>query len=229
MSFQYLIEKTASIFTAFPCHKLDLPRQFSRIEHTEQEGVLTLENHFFQVADFGQLRIAHTYAPKINIIAVFFFPEYGYQLPVYSMEFVMLGQKPIIALMDTACLSEPMSVSLRVKKIMDSAHSAYPEFSQQEIMPLWFDECRSGHEFFIRPQDSSDFLTLGEIHRSLIEQLVNLFHAAEVFDKADTALHKINLETYKKHHKINSPGLRLMNRSFGEEWTNTYLTDYLFA
>ncbi|WP_394752550.1 hypothetical protein [Crenothrix sp.] len=229
MAFHYLIEKTASIFAACPYQKIALPDQFSKIEHTEQEGVLTLENHFFQISDWGQLRIAHTHAPKINIIAVFFFPEYTYQLPVYSMEFVMLGQKPIIALMDTACLIEQMSVTRLVKKIMDSAHAAYPEFSQQETMPLWFEECRSGDEFFIRPNDINAFATLGETHLSLIESLTNLFKSAEIFDKKQAQVHKTYLENYKIHHKVNSPGIRLMNRSFGEQWTNTYLTDYLFA
>lgn len=229
MAFQHLIEKTAAIFAACPCQKIDLPSQFSKIEHTEQEGVLTLENHFFQIADFGQLRIAHTHAPKINIIAIFFFPECGYQLPVYSMEFVMLGQKPIIALMDTACLIDNMSIAQPVQKFMTSAHADYPGFSLDEPMPLWFDECRSGDEFFIRPNDINAFATLGETHLSLIENLTNLFKSAEMFDKKQAQLHNANLKNYKIHHKVNSPGIRLMNRSFGEEWTNTYLGDYLFA
>jgi Ferredoxin-dependent bilin reductase len=229
MTFQYLIEKTGAKFAAFSCQPIELPPQFSKIERLEQDGILTLENHFFRIADIGQLRIAHTHAPKINIIAIFFFPEYAYQLPVYSMEFVMLGQKPIIALMDTVCLMQQSAISTLVKDFMDSAHSAYPEFSQEEMPPQWFEECRSGHEFFNRPRDMSEFATLGEIHLSLVENVAKLFQKVEVFNQKCAALHKTNLENYKKHHKINSPGIRLMNRSFGEDWTNEYLTSYLFG
>ncbi|MEQ1543448.1 hypothetical protein [Methyloglobulus sp.] len=229
MSFQYVIKKTEAQFTAFPCQPIDLPQRFSKIERKEQDGVLTLENHFFRVGDVGQLRIAYTHAPKINIIAVFFFPQCRCQLPVYSMEFVMLGQKPIIALMDMVCLIQHMPISTIVKDFMDSAHSAYPEFNQEEVFPQWFEECRSGDEFFIRPRDMSEFSMLGKIHALLIENLAKLFQHVEIFDKDTTTLHKTYLDDYKKHHKINSPGLRLMNRSFGESWTEEYLTAYLFA
>ena len=229
MVFQCLIEKTAAVFGEFSCQPIDLPHQFSKIERNEQDGVLAIENYFFQIADMGQLRIAHTYAAKINVIAIFFFPECGFKLPVYSMEFVILGQKPIVALMDAVCLSEPMPISGVVKAILASAHLSYPKFSQVEELPQWFQECRSGQEFFHRPQDISEFLALGEVHLSLIENLVTLFHEAEVFDKDQAALHKARLEQYKKHHEINSPGTRLMNRSFGEQWTNEYLANYLFS
>ncbi|MEQ1484454.1 hypothetical protein [Methyloglobulus sp.] len=214
---------------SFHVGQLNLPHQFSKIERNEQDGVLAIENYFFQIADMGQLRVAHTYAAKVNVIAVFFFPECGFKLPVYSMEFVILGQKPIVVLMDTVCLSKPMPISGVVKDILASAHLKYPQFSQVEELPQWFQECRSGHEFFHRPHDTSEFLTLGEIHLSLIENLVKLFHEVEVFGKEQAVLHKARLEQYKKHHEINSPGTRLMNRSFGEEWTNEYLANYLFS
>jgi Ferredoxin-dependent bilin reductase len=229
MVFQKLIENTVAVFSAFPYQQLKLPEQFAKIERHEQDGVLSIENHFFQIADFGQLRIAHTHAPKINIIAVFFFPECDYQLPVYSMEFVMLGQKPIIALMDAVCLIQAMSILTIVKDFMASAHLTYPEFSEGEALPQWFDDCRSGQEFFIRPRELSEFATLEKIHLAIAENLTKLFQGAKVFDKANAALHKSHLESYKHHHKINSPGIRLMNRSFGEAWTNEYLTAYLFA
>lgn len=229
MLFQNLIEKTSAVFGEFSCRPIELPHQFSKIERSEQDGVLAIENYFFQVADIGQLRIAHTYAPKINVIAVFFFPECRFKLPVYSMEFVILGQKPIVALMDVVCLSEPMPISDVVKDILATAHLKYPQFSQVEELPQWFQACRSGHEFFYRPHEISEFITLGEVHLSLIENLVKLVHQAEVFDNDQTKLHKARLEQYKKHHEINSPGTRLMNRSFGEEWTNEYLANYLFS
>jgi hypothetical protein len=183
MVFQALIENTVAVFSAFPCQPLELPEQFAKIERHEQDGVLTIENHFFQIGKYGQLRIAHTHAPKINIIAVFFFPECDYQLPVYSMEFVMLGQKPIIALMDAVCLIQSMSITTIVKDFMALAHLAYPEFSEGEALPPWFDECRSGQEFFIRPRELSEFATLEKIHLAIAENLTKLFQGAKAIWK----------------------------------------------
>jgi Ferredoxin-dependent bilin reductase len=229
MYFQWLIEETEAVFKRFLCSKIILPGRFSSIQHDEHDGVLTLENHFYQINDVGQLRIAHTYAPKINIVAIFFFPEPGFQLPVYSMEFVMLGEKPIVALMDMACLVSSTPISDVVKGFMASVHSQYPEFSRTEILPEWFEQCRSGDEFFFRPNQAEDFKTLSKIHLLLLQNLTQLFQNAEKYDEDKSLLHKANLDTYKIHHKINSPGLRLMNRSFSSEWTQEYLTNHLFA
>ncbi len=175
------------------------------------------------------MRIAHTYAPKINIIALFFFPEPSYQLPVYSMEFVMLGEKPIVALMDMICLLQPTSVSQAVKNVMMTAHSQHLVSNHCGTLPQWFDECRSGFEFFSRPDHASDFDKLSEINVFLLEKLTQLLQAAELYDDHNSLFHKTNLDAYKTHHKANSPGLRLMNRSFGTDWTHHYLTNYLFA
>ena len=34
---------------------------------------------------------------------------------------------------------------------------------------------------------------------------------------------------YKDLHRLNYPGVPLLNRSFGEEWTDNYLKNYLFG
>jgi phycocyanobilin:ferredoxin oxidoreductase len=229
MHFQWLIEETEAVFKQCLCNKINLPGRFSSIQHDEHDGVLTLENHFYQINEVGQLRTAHTYAPKINIIAIFFFPEPNFQLPVYSMEFVILGEKPIVALMDMVCLVRSTPISDDVKRFMTSVHSQYPEFSQTEILPEWFEQCRSGFEFFFRPNQAEDFKTLSKIHLLLLKNLTQLLEKSEKYDEDKSLLHKANLDAYKLHHKINSPGLRLMNRSFGSEWTQEYLTSHLFV
>jgi Ferredoxin-dependent bilin reductase len=228
MTFQYLIDRTTAVFATLDCQPISMPGKFAKAERLEQEGALTIANHFFQVAQFGQLRIAHTYAPKINILAVFFFPGHRYQLPVYSMEFVVLGQMPIIALMDMKCLLQPMSISNHVVDLMASAHSGLLEYGQAMRLPPWFDECRSGHEIYCKPREIAEYAALGEIHLKLVDGLATLFQQAGLYDEEHAALHKAQLESYKKHHSINSPGTRLMNRSFGADWTSQYLADYLF-
>ncbi|MBK8814915.1 MAG: hypothetical protein IPN42_05120 [Methylococcaceae bacterium] len=230
MYFHALIEETEAVFSRFSClNKIELPNRFAKIEHTEYDGVLTLENHFYRLNDLGHIRLAHTYAPKINIIATFFFPDPDLQLPVYSMEFVMLGEKPIIALMDMACLLKPMSESKTVEDFMISAHAAYPEYSRNQPLPEWFDQCRSGVEFFFRPTLPEAFKGLSQLNLRLLQNLTELILTPDSYGNEDAVLHQNNIQAYKMHHRINSPGLRLMNRSFGPEWTQEYLGSYLFG
>ncbi len=230
MYFHGLIEETEAVFSRFSrFDKVVLPSRFAKIEHVEYDGVLTLENHFYRLNDRGHIRLAHTYAPKINIIATFFFPDPDLQLPVYSMEFVMLGEKPIVALMDMACLLKPMSVSKTIEDFMSSAHATFPEYSRNQPVPEWFDQCRSGVEFFFRPTVPEAFKNLSRINLSLLQNLTELCLTPDSFGKDDAIRHQANIEAYKMHHRLNSPGLRLMNRSFGQEWTQEYLASYLFG
>lgn len=230
MYFQTLIDETEAVFNAFSdFKKIELPERFAKNQHVELDGMLVLENRFYRLADTGEVRIAHTFAPKINILAVFYFPDPGLRLPVYSMEFVLLGTKPIIALMDMACLMKSMPATQTVKDIMRLTHDEYPGFATNQSLPEWFDQCRSGSEFFFRPHVSEEFHRLGRIHIGLITQLTQLISVADRYELKDALLHKTELDGYKRHHQINSPGLRLMNRSFGVDWTQTYLADYLFG
>lgn len=229
MFFETLIADTVRIFSALDCKSIALPGQFAKAVSAGHEVELTLANFFYNVADVGELRIAHTCAPKISIIAVFFFPYASYQLPVYSMEFVLLGQKPIVALMDMLCLIQPMATSTQVKGFMVAAHKVYPAANQTDDIPPWFAECRSGDEFFYKPAHKDDFLQLATLHLQLVENVVTLVNNAEMFGQEKSEEHQLLLDAYKRHHAINSPGIRLMNQSFGAVWTEAYLSNYLFA
>ncbi len=230
MHFQTLIEETEAAFNGFSgFKKIELPERFAKNEHAELDGMLVLENRFYRFGEYGEVRIAHTFAPKINILAVFYFPDPGLQLPVYSMEFVMLGEKPIIALMDMVCLLKSMPVTNVVEELMRSSHAKHPEFATNQPVPEWFAQCRSGSEFFFRPHDRDDFNRLAQIHLGLLKQLTQLIRLADRYRQDDARRHKAELDGYKCHHQANSPGLRLMNRSFGAEWTQTYLAEYLFG
>jgi hypothetical protein len=228
MDFQNIVEQTLEAFSGFNCQKVNLPDSIAHIERNEINGVLNLENNFVTVNNLGQLRIVHIHSPKINIITLFFFPDYRWQLPVYCMESVVFGLQPIIGILDTVCLLSSMLCYDQVKKIMINAHNDCPQLQQANDMPEWMTHCCSDNNFFIRPQGIEQIADLCTLHLSVLADFAKILQRAKLFCTQDARLHRGYLQDYKDHHRINAPGLNLMNRSFGEQWTNDYMSNYLF-
>jgi hypothetical protein len=223
MYFAKLIQDTLATLAPLGCSTVPLPDGLAQISRDEVDGVLTMATQFIAVADRGQLRIVHIHAPKINIVTLFFFPHSHWQLPVYCLELVMFGTQPIIGLLDSICLLD-MACAPQVGHFMKAAHQAYPHLQQSPDTPEWFQACRSGQDFFLRPQHMDDLAQLGELHLGLLQNAIKpLLATPQAFDNDGASRHQQQLQHFKHHHRINAPGLRLMNRSFGEAWTHHYM------
>lgn len=182
-----------------------------------------METRFIAVGNFGELRIVHIHAPKIKVLTLFFFPQPDWQLPVYCLELVVFGAQPIVALLDMVCVSD-MPCQQTVAEVMTAAHQAHPNLVQAGDVPDWFSDCRSGHDFFLRPQHHEDMAQLANLHLALLATpFTALLLQAHPFTPELATNHQQHLQHYKHHHQLNAPGLRLMNRSFGESWTNQYM------
>jgi hypothetical protein len=109
---------------------------------------------------------------------------------------------------------------------MTEAHQTHPELQQATDTPEWFEHCRSGLDFFIRPQNDNDMNALSAIHLALLSPIKGLIEQAHLFTDQDSLTHQHCLQNYKNHHRLHAPGLRLMNRSFGEQWTDDYMKHF---
>jgi hypothetical protein len=110
---------------------------------------------------------------------------------------------------------------------MTAAHQAHLELQPANDTPDWFKDCRSGQDFFIRPQNDEEMTVLSEIHFALLAPIKTLIEQARLFTDQEALAHQHCLQAYKNHHRHHAPGLRLMNRSFGEQWTADYM-NYFF-
>lgn len=226
LDFTQLLATSAEQLQSLAAQSITLPPQFASVERQEKSGKLTLHNHFLTIPERGEWRGVHIHSPKINIITQFFYPEPRWQLPIYAMEFVVLGVKPIVGVIDAKCMLPTMNCAATVKTVLNQAHAEFPDLSQADDAPEWFLACRSGDDFFVRPQDQAQLDALGQAHLQVWQALVALLKQPQICTDSDT--HQQHSQAYKDHHRINSPGLRLMNRSFGAEWTDTYMRGYLF-
>ncbi len=228
MRFNKLLEETIQCLDPYPSKEIQLPDEFAQVQREEKEGVLTLRNRFLDIGDYGQFRSVIISSPKINIITVFFFPLPCRQLPVFAMEFVVLGKQPIVGVVDAKCLLNTMECRFSISKTLEQIHLQFSHLVQANDPPEWYQDCRSGNDFFIRPKDEIELDALSIVHSLVWRSTINLFMQSHTYNNSEASLHDTCIQVYKDHHRVNSPGYRLMNRSFGHDWTQEYLSNYLF-
>lgn len=216
--------------------EIALPAEFGHAERAEKTGRLVLASRFVELAQppdsgnsvLGELRGVCIRSPKIDIITLFFFPAPRWQLPVFAMEFVVLGPRPIVGVIDACTLLPGLGCSVPVTAALRRAHARFPQLVQGDDPPGWYQECRSGEDFFVRPSDLDQLAQLGQAHLQVWSEVLELLADPQPLAPELIDHHQKNIQGYKHHHRINSPGLKLMNRSFGPEWTERYMRGYLF-
>jgi len=187
----------------------------------------------FYAAEFGECRSVYIASDKIEIFNLFFFPKESIFLPVYAMEFVRMGEKMIVAVIDVAGNPDSPNSRQLAKDIIWPYREANAHLPQGDDPPTWYQECRSGCDFFVRPNGREQMQELIVLHYQIFGE-----YLATVRTAADSANGRADLypsehdtwqQAYKTHHADNSPGLPFLNRTFGEDWTQCMLRQHLFA
>jgi len=205
-----------------PVTPLSLPAEYAEIHQADKE--LHLRFEVLRLGQTGELRSVRIHAPKIAIINLFFFPQPGWDLPIYALEFVALGRRPVIGVMDLLSLSQ--TYQSQTAALMQQAHQLFP-LPNADDPPDWYTACRSGQDFFVRPCTEAEFDVLGQAHLFVWKTLLSWI--AQATPSEIEAPQLAAVLAYKTHHREHTPGLRLLESSFGKEWTREFLAGYLFA
>ena len=206
-------------------HLLHLPAELA----SNSAGEIRFHACFARTPGGSDLRTVHIHGPRIEIVNLFLFPPPHLDLPLYAMEFVVFGRKPVVCVMD----SRPLSGTSWSREIwehtMQEAHRQHPSLVDAGDPPEWYVECRSGLDFFCRPAETLALFEALQCHDRILASLLEAEVACPELGSAATAMHGSALAEYKHHHRMNSPGLPFLNRSFGRDWTDRFLETALFA
>jgi Ferredoxin-dependent bilin reductase len=191
-------------------------------------GPVTMTTTRVVAEGLGDLRIMHLLSLKADVVSMFLLPAPSRALPLYAMEFVQLGGKPILGVIDALSKCGANDVDALTASIMRDAHKRFPT-PQADDRPDWFVECRSGDDIYVRPEAVADFGALSAAHLWIVEKLF-AWYTADILEDSGTGVlqHAEALQAYMSHHAVHSPGRPLLKRSFGEPLAERYLTQCLF-
>jgi hypothetical protein len=209
----------ADLLAALPSETIELPLSPA---HAARDALgVRHAAHARLLPGRAEIRAVHLAGPRAEVLNLFLFPSVA--APIFAMEFVAFGKKPVVAVID-AKGHEPAGRALAAR-VLRAAHARHPDLPRGDDAPAWFEECRSGDDFFVRPSDLGQFTVLTSILHQVWRELLAALPAAGPATPEDAEA----VQSYKDHHRAHSPGRPFLHRTFGEAWTEDFMVRCLFA
>ncbi|MBE9128716.1 MULTISPECIES: phycocyanobilin:ferredoxin oxidoreductase [unclassified Coleofasciculus] len=203
-----------------------LPPELGYVEGRLEGEKLTIENRCYQTPQFRKLHLELAKVGNmLDILHCVMFPRPEYKLPMFGCDLVGGRGKISAAIADLSpvnskrVLSEPYRQSLQALPSLD--------FKESRDLPEWGD-IFSEFCIFIRPatlEEESQFLArVGDILKIHCTQAVNAT-VASTEEQADIIAGQ---HYYCTKQQQNDKTRRVLEKAFGVEWADYYMTSVLF-
>lgn len=204
-----------------------IPEDLGYVEgHLEGER-LVIENHCYQTPQFRKLHLELAQVGRtLDILHCVMFPNPEYALPIFGADIVSGRGTVGAAIVDLS----PVNVDRSLPIQYQNALSALPtlQFSEPRALPQW-GSIFSDFCLFVRPGNPeeeaaflnrvADFLV---IHCELASRALPVSSASEVSSIIKGQQH------YCTQQQQNDKTRRVLEKSFGSEWAERYMTTMLF-
>jgi phycocyanobilin:ferredoxin oxidoreductase len=227
-----LIRKLADCIEAVWQKNLDLspyqmPEDLGYVEgHLEGER-LVIENHCYQTSQFRKLHLELArVGNNLDILHCVMFPNPNYALPIFGADIVGARGNISAAIADLS----PIRSDRALPKRYQTALSALPaiEFSQLRELPQWGD-IFSDFCLFVRPgNEQEEALFLNRVKDLLILHCQLACTTIPVTSRLELVQVQEGQRRYCTRQQENDKTRRVLEKSFGPEWTERYMTTMLF-
>jgi len=205
-----------------------VPEGLGYIEgHLEGEK-LVIENLCYQTPQFRKLHLELAQVGTgLDILHCVMFPNPEYALPIFGADIVGGGRGAIsAAIADLSPVNAERSLPPKYHQALSSL--SIPEFSQPRALPEWAD-IFSEFCLFVRPigeQEEQAFLNRVRDFLTIHCQIAKV--EAVSTSEQEVAKAIAGQQYYCKKQQQNDKTRRVLEKSFGSEWADRYMTTMLF-
>ncbi len=205
-----------------------VPEDLGYIEGSLEGDRLTIENHCYQTPQFRKLHLELAQVSNgLDILHCVMFPRPDYALPIFGTDLVGTRAGGIsAAIADLSPVSRDRTLPQSYQQALAALPSA--QFSQPRALPEWGD-IFSEFCLFVRPADPQEedrFLahvrTLVTLHCQLATAENPLTSPLEITNILAAQ------RNYCTKQQQNDKTRRVLEKSFGTEWTDRYMNTMLF-
>lgn len=227
-----LIRKLADCIEATWQEYLDLspysvPEDLGYIEGSLEGDRLIIENHCYQTPQFRKLHLELAQVSNgLDILHCVMFPNPAYALPIFGTDLVGGRGTISAAIADLSPVNADRSLPAGYQQGLSSL--AQPEFSQARALPEWGD-IFSDFCLFVRPTDAAEEdRFLHRVREFLILHCQLATKEAPLTSQAEIASVIAGQHNYCTKQQQNDKTRRVLEKSFGPEWTDRYMNTMLF-
>ncbi len=204
----------------------DLPAELGYVEGRLEGEKLVIENRCYQTPQFRKIHLELAKVGNmLDILHCVMFPRPEYALPMFGCDLVGGRGQISAAIVDLSPLNSDRILADNYRTPLQALPT--PEFSQQRDLPEWGD-IFSEFCLFIRPanpEENSQFL-------ARVEQFMQI-HCTEAAKAIPVSAQKqaeilAAQQYYCTKQQQNDKTRRVLEKAFGTEWAEHYMTSVLF-
>jgi phycocyanobilin:ferredoxin oxidoreductase len=235
-----LIGKLATVIETTWQDTLDLspyaiPADLGYIENQLEGEVLAIENHCYQTPQFRKLHLELAQVGNgLDILHCVMFPRGEYPLPLFGCDIVgargqisaaIIDLSPIYA-DDLWSVGDPRSLPATYHLALSQLDQF--EFSQPRDLPAWGD-IFSQYCTFVRPVNATEETAFLQHVQQILKIHCNIASQTQpVTSLHERALILAGQAHYCRRQRENDKTRRVLEKSFGTEWTERYMSTILF-
>jgi phycocyanobilin:ferredoxin oxidoreductase len=228
-----LIHKLADCIEAVWHQHLDLspyavPEDLGYIEGNLEGSRLIIENHCYQAPQFRKLHLELAQVSNgLDILHCVMFPNPEYALPIFGSDLVGRGSGSIsAAIVDLSPVTVDRSLPDRYRHSLSQLSKV--EFSQPRTLPDWGD-IFSEFCLFVQPIGASEeALFLDQVQKFLTLHCQIACTETPLTSTVDITKVLAGQQYYCTKQQQNDKTRRVLEKSFGTEWADRYMTTMLF-
>jgi phycocyanobilin:ferredoxin oxidoreductase len=211
---------------AFELRAYPLPAGLGYVEGQLEGDKLTIENRCYQTERFRKLHLELArVGTQLDILHCVMFPRPEYALPIFGCDLVGARGQISAAIADLSPVSRDSQLPAAYREALASLPD--PQFSQPRELPEWGD-IFSAFCTFVRPSDAAEqerFLArVRDLLRVHCQQAPQALPASE----RDRQQHLAAQRHYCHQQQQNDKTRRVLEKAFGEAWTERYMQAVLF-
>jgi hypothetical protein len=195
---------------------------------------------------------AHITGPRAEILNVMIYPRDALRVPVFAVEYIAFGGKPRVAVVDLQpaagvaedghgfVLTSEVVAALKGRVGDDGVHDGERRLAAEirsalpggGDLPAWAVPHFTPVCVYSRPSssDGAEMALLTEAFRLYFHTWRTLFLPRDDGRAATPSeLGSEHLAAYQRHHVEHTPGRPFLRKTYGEEWTERYLREFMYA
>jgi phycocyanobilin:ferredoxin oxidoreductase len=204
-----------------------IPHDLGYVEGSLEGERLVIENRCHQTPQFRKIHLELAQVGKnLDILHCVMFPNPDYDLPIFGADIVCGRGVISAAIVDLSPVNRDRSLPVSYQRALFELPAV--NFSQVRDLPAWGD-IFSDYCLFIRPTDAAeeaDFLDYVLSMLTIHCQVASNSQAATSLPEIATIL--AGQKYYCDRQQQNDKTRRVLEKSFGTEWADRYMTTMLF-
>ncbi|MEM9568586.1 MAG: phycocyanobilin:ferredoxin oxidoreductase [Cyanobacteria bacterium P01_E01_bin.34] len=204
----------------------NLPEDLGYVEGKLEGERLTIENRCFQTPQFRKLHLELAkVGNSLNILHCVMFPRPNFDLPMFGCDLVGGRGQISAAIADLSPVKAELPSEYQSK--LEPWLKRQDEFSQQRELPKW-GNIFSPYCLFVRPIGSEEEDLFLETTAEYLKLHCLRAKASQPVDRAQEADLLAGQQRYCNRQQQNDKTRRVLEKAFGKQWTDRYITTVLF-